>query len=92
MVSVAQLVERWIVVPVVEGSNPSAHPTILFPAKAVSALPPSLAVLVWPFSVPFCLRSGSGILTRFAAPFPAMGEQSVGGNTDFTQNEQSDEV
>ncbi len=26
MVGVAQLVERWIVVPVAEGSNPSTHP------------------------------------------------------------------
>jgi hypothetical protein len=25
-VGVAQLVERWIVVPVAEGSNPSTHP------------------------------------------------------------------
>ena len=25
-VGIAQLVERWIVVPVAEGSNPSAHP------------------------------------------------------------------
>ena len=24
--AVAQLVERWIVVPVAEGSNPSSHP------------------------------------------------------------------
>ena len=28
MVGVAQLVERWIVVPVVEGSNPSTHPML----------------------------------------------------------------
>jgi hypothetical protein len=28
MVGVAQLVERWIVVPVAEGSNPSTHPKI----------------------------------------------------------------
>ncbi len=27
-VGVAQLVERWIVVPVAEGSNPSTHPTL----------------------------------------------------------------
>jgi hypothetical protein len=27
-VGVAQLVERWIVVPVAEGSNPSTHPKI----------------------------------------------------------------
>jgi hypothetical protein len=34
MVGVAQLVERWIVVPVAEGSNPSTHPrfTSLFSA------------------------------------------------------------
>ena len=30
MVSVAQLVERWIVVPVVVGSSPIAHPSFLF--------------------------------------------------------------
>ena len=29
MVGVAQLVERWIVVPVAEGSNPSTHPKLL---------------------------------------------------------------
>lgn len=28
MVSVAQLAERWTVAPVVEGSNPFAHPTL----------------------------------------------------------------
>jgi hypothetical protein len=28
-VGVAQLVERWIVVPVAEGSNPFTHPTLL---------------------------------------------------------------
>jgi hypothetical protein len=27
-VAVAQLVERWIVVPVAEGSNPSSHPML----------------------------------------------------------------
>lgn len=27
-VAVAQLVERWIVVPVAEGSNPSSHPSL----------------------------------------------------------------
>jgi hypothetical protein len=29
MVSVAQLVERWIVAPVVVGSNPITHPNFL---------------------------------------------------------------
>ena len=34
--AVAQLVERWIVVPVAEGSNPSTHPSL--PAPILSAL------------------------------------------------------
>jgi hypothetical protein len=41
MVSVAQLVERWIVVPVAEGSNPSTHPTESTAYKdAAARLPP----------------------------------------------------
>jgi hypothetical protein len=35
MVGVAQLVERWIVVPVAEGSNPSTHPKAWLYAMAL---------------------------------------------------------
>jgi hypothetical protein len=31
MAGVAQLVERWIVIPVVEGSNPFARPRLIVP-------------------------------------------------------------
>ena len=51
LVSVAQLVERWTVAPVVEGSSPSAHPTFrsLFYPKclrnpAMDLLPPRLCI------------------------------------------------
>jgi hypothetical protein len=39
MVGVAQLVERWIVAPVAEGSNPFAHPARFRAASSVGRLP-----------------------------------------------------
>ena len=33
MVNVAQLVESWIVIPVVAGSSPVVHPIFLFPSS-----------------------------------------------------------
>ena len=43
MVGVAQLVERWIVVPVAEGSNPSTHP---IPNKSLTIFRPADTVVV----------------------------------------------
>jgi hypothetical protein len=37
-VGVAQLVERWIVVPVAEGSNPSTHPKAPHPWARASRM------------------------------------------------------
>ena len=48
MVGVAQLVERWIVIPVVVGSSPISHPIILWHAKVaelVDALASGVSVL-----------------------------------------------
>ena len=46
MVGVAQLVERWIVVPVAEGSNPSTHPKFAMPHQfSTSYLADSLTLL-----------------------------------------------
>ena len=46
MVGVAQLVERWIVVPVAEGSNPSTHPTPPFKKNRTSPFWPALALVL----------------------------------------------
>ena len=56
MVSVAQLVERWIVAPVVVGSIPITHPNfeicslfgIVVPLRRISFLEPTFTLLASP--------------------------------------------
>ena len=36
MVAIAQLVEPWIVIPVVVGSNPISHPILYLECEAIS--------------------------------------------------------
>ena len=47
MAGVAQLVELWIVIPVVEGSSPFARPSFFFYRQKVNKILPSF----------FCLRA-----------------------------------
>ena len=48
MVGVAQLVERWIVAPVAEGSNPFAHPFRETTSSGVPGTPgPEGPAAVW---------------------------------------------
>ena len=57
MVGVAQLVERWIVAPVVEGSSPFTHPNILLRKRPLDSAP--LAQLVEQLTLNQRVRSSS---------------------------------
>ncbi len=58
MVGVAQLVERWIVVPVAVGSNPTTHPTNSIGTKVVLGL--DLHARVLSQAAAACLEPASG--------------------------------
>ena len=76
MVAIAQLVEPWIVIPVVVGSNPISHPIIRScdnakVAELVDALASGVSVLTdvgvqVPSFPPFCSSSLSCIARRGA--------------------------